>query len=260
LRDEARNYRDHRSFLRVKRINLCHHLGLASLLPRHRVFIHPRALRQPVVIRDRGTDLATFREVVFGDQYQTELIPWSQLRTIVDLGSNIGISVRLWQQRCPDASILAVEPDATNRELLEQNIAEGPAPHNVTVVEGCVAGQPGHVQLNRRAGAWGFFIERPADRVEQPTQAFTIDTLLDNFAPEKTIDLLKMDIEGAEAECLSQCAAWIQRVRWMFLETHQPLTWDRALAMLRAADIEYEVMFCKREAKSCHGLIRLGAG
>ena len=39
---------------------------------------------------------------------------------------------------------------------------------------------------------------------------------------EGTIDLLKCDIEGSEAELFADCQAWINRVRNLVVELHQP--------------------------------------
>ena len=59
-------------------------------------------------------------ELIFVERnYDVE--PLSAPQVVVDLGSNIGLSVRFFAARYPDARILAVEPDPAAFELLSRN-------------------------------------------------------------------------------------------------------------------------------------------
>lgn len=46
------------------------------------------------------------------------------------------------------------------------------------------------------------------------------------------MDLLKCDIEGAEAEVFANCADWIERIRWLMVELHPPYDKRKCLADL----------------------------
>jgi len=151
-------------------------------------------------------------------------------RLILDLGANVGISVRLWQKLYPSTTIVAVEPDARNLAMLKRNAL--PATGVITMLA-CVAGAPGTVYLDRSGGEWGF--RKQEQPCGEPVRAVTIQQILEEHALTGDIDLLKCDIEGAEEEVFAHCAAWIHRVRSMVVELHPPYTQERFLAHLAAA-------------------------
>ena len=64
-------------------------------------------------------DLLVLRDVFVDGEYQ--LPARFRPRTIVDLGSNVGLSVAFFKLSYPDAAIVAVEPDLRTLALLEEN-------------------------------------------------------------------------------------------------------------------------------------------
>ena len=63
------------------------------------------------------------------------------VRQIVDLGANVGMTVRLWMQHFPDARIIAVEPDEANLGVCRANAGGGHG--RVVFLHACVADKPG---------------------------------------------------------------------------------------------------------------------
>lgn len=138
------------------------------------------------------------------------------VRTIVDLGSNIGMTVRLWQEQFPTARIVAAEPDEQNVEMIHRNI--GP---NATIIRACIGGSNRKVQLDRSGLSWTFRMTETGSGTEKQTvDAITVAKLLTEQNLTGSIDLLKCDIEGAEAEVFAKCAEWIPRVRYLVVELH----------------------------------------
>jgi len=74
-------------------------------------------------------------------------------------------------------------------------------------------------------GKWGFrtetkdVSERLSGNICYATQAITIDKIMQIFDLEK-IDILKIDIEGAEKEVFSDSSSWIERVESIIIELH----------------------------------------
>ena len=56
---------------------------------------------------------------------------------------------------------------------------------------------------------------------EQAVEGITFETLLEKY-DLKQIDLLKIDIEGAERYLFSGNSLWLKRVSKLIIETHSP--------------------------------------
>lgn len=70
------------------------------------------------------------------------------------------------------------------------------------------------------------------------------------LAEEAPVDLLKLDIEGAELEVLTHCREALREVDHLFVEYHgrhdEPQRLDELLALLRAAGFRYHLRNASR--------------
>src|SRR5690349_948593 len=73
-------------------------------------------------IRKHSSDFKVFRSVAVFGQYNVPRITSNNVKTIVDLGSNIGFSVMHFKSKFPDAHVIAVEPEKTNYDMLVKNV------------------------------------------------------------------------------------------------------------------------------------------
>ncbi len=115
----------------------------------------------------------------------------------VDVGANIGLfSLMAARQVGPEGHVYAFEPGAGNCALLRKNMEQN-GYKNVTVIEKAVSDKSGTCTLYES----GF---NPADHrtyhVSKGRKQVTIQSIsLDEYFPaDARIDMLKMDIEGAE--------------------------------------------------------------
>ena len=69
-------------------------------------------------------------------------------------------------------------------------------------------------------------------------EAISIEDLLARYAPEGMIDVLKMDIEGAEAAVFSGPIAWLDRVACIIAELHPPFSLEQFRRLLIARGFE----------------------
>lgn len=167
---------------------------------------------------------------------------------VVDLGANVGLSIRLWQERFPRARIAGVEPDASSMEVCRRNVAAGVNPERVTLIQACVAGERRTVALDRSELAWGFRMKDAGANGGGATadvDAITLPDVLERAGIRGPIDLLKCDIEGAEAEVFASCAEWIGRVTRMIIETHAPYSPEALAADLARAGAPYRFTVLK---------------
>jgi FkbM family methyltransferase len=149
-------------------------------------------------------------------------------RVILDLGANIGASMALLATRFPRARIIGIEPDPANAELCRQNVR--PWSDRCEVVEVAAWTTDGTVRLS------GTDVSALAVAATgRDVRAMTIASLLAEYA-DAHADYVKMDIEGAELELLSENTAWASCVRCVSVEVHAPYTVSRCEDDLRALD------------------------
>ncbi len=179
-------------------------------------------LRHHVYMRLRTSDLPLFQGIFVESQYDFEL-PVSP-KVIVDVGANIGLASVFYANKYPSARVLAIEPEASNFRMLAKNTA----PYsNVTAIRAALWKESCEVAIsNPNDDPWSFWGFRTADlgRSPEPGQcqsvrAATLDELLKENGVD-VVDLLKLDIEGAEKEVFESSATWIGRVGAIAIEVH----------------------------------------
>lgn len=226
-----------------------------------RVRLRIRGLANPVVVRLGTTDPFVLKEMFFDREYEPMLrhLPAEGAR-IVDLGANIGLSVRVWLRHCPTARIVAVEPDGMNMHMAAQNLAQAGAQGQVQLVQTFVAGSSRMVTLDRGNGAaWSFKLSECPDLEAKPAAArdggagamktVTISELLAGAGFEGEIDLLKCDVEGAEAEIFADAGGWIGRCRNLIVETHRPYTSEKLVADIARTGMHYRHQMLKKQGR-----------
>lgn len=135
------------------------------------------------------------------DQEQYALPPDFPVRTVLDLGSSVGGSIAYFKSRYPTATVHGYEPAASPFALLTANVADLPG---VTVHQAATAGRDGTATLTVAADSWASSLSPGArswgvQQVEVPT--LTLDSALERLGTP-WVDVVKMDIEGAELEAL----------------------------------------------------------
>lgn len=175
---------------------------------------------------NRG-DLQGIREVWLDDVYRFPgyLGP---VRTIVDLGANIGLTSVYLFSRHDGQRLVAVEPVPSNVALVRQNLDLNGIAGDVIEA---VVGRSDGVSFFEDAVASN--LGRIADQGRQ-VNAVSMQTILDRL-DGRDIDLLKIDIEGAEEELFSGDRAWLDSVRAMIIEFHPSIVdYEAIVAILEA--------------------------
>jgi FkbM family methyltransferase len=147
-----------------------------------------------------------------------------EARTIVDLGANVGYASIVFLNAFPDAYVLAVEPDSRNAVLCACNLA--PYGNRARLVEAAAWSRSCDLMLVRGAfrdgKEWSTQV-RPAQPGEMAdVKALDMPTLL-QMCPRPVVDILKIDIEGAESTLFGEDAErWLKCVRNLCVEIHSP--------------------------------------
>ena len=152
--------------------------------------------------------------------------------SILDGGANVGVSVVAFKRAHPRARIVAFEPDPAAFDLLERNVRRfGYA--DVTLVRAALAARDTPASFVEE-GSYAGRIARATETGSASVPTVRLGPYLD-----QPIDLLKLNIEGAETEVLEDCGDRLRNVKRIVLEYHsfrnEPQTLDRLLAALARA-------------------------
>jgi FkbM family methyltransferase len=167
------------------------------------------------------TQAAALGEVFLEHDYR-DLPVGERVSTILDLGSNAGQAAVYLRDRFPAARILAVEADPVVARLTALNLRGDP---NAVVVSAAVADHDGVVWLTRWPGAsWGSNVLAAWEssgtyRIE--VRSVMLASLMREHSLD-SVDLLKIDIEGAEMMALASDDA-LTRVGYVIGELHPKL-------------------------------------
>lgn len=164
-----------------------------------------------------SSDIVVYRSVFLHRDYQLpSVIAGFKPRTIVDAGANCGFSTVWFAERYPEATIHAIEPDEGNFEQLKRNTSGF---SNIRNNLGALWHKPGSVVLSNPEARHFSFRVTDAQSPTEGVPAITPEDLL-RQAPEGRIDLLKIDIEGAERDLLQAYPELCRRSRVILIETH----------------------------------------
>ncbi len=163
--------------------------------------------------------------------------------TTFDVGANVGV-YSLLASELPQNRVLAFEPHPATASILENNLAANQRP-NVTVFRLALSEQNGALQ----------FTDEPGSPVNQlvsadspsPARTISIPTLRgDTFCMEHQVlpDIMKIDVEGHEAEVLRGFGDQLQFVKMILVEENFSST--TLLQLLPAGRFEYYFVDFKR--------------
>jgi FkbM family methyltransferase len=208
----------------------CRLLTLYEKLPRFSEKLL-RAGKLKLIVPDLPSFLYSYHELFVDNIYKFESNKDNPI--IIDIGANIGLSILYFKKIYPKAQITGYEADpyifACLKQNLENNLAEDVVIGNKAV----------WIQNTKLA----FFSEKAdGGRIESPqkTNSGTIEVdaidVKEIVKKHSKIDLLKIDIEGAEHQVVPECSGLLDNVRQIFVEYHsiegEKQNLDKILAVL----------------------------
>ncbi len=163
------------------------------------------------------------------------------IRTVLDIGANMGAFTFLVCKLYPDAQIVSFEPEPENYEVLLENIRRLDHHHQITPVMKAVWGHEGTVSMSAGSGGgWEhlgmvvhvcdddtFCYNTQCRHISLTSDCITLDQAAAGLSE---IDFLKMDAEGAEFVAFEH-ATCLDRIRYIGMEFHD-LKGDEAKAKL----------------------------
>jgi len=181
-------------------------------------------IRGVVILREVSSDLYTFGDVFEQQVYRNVLRHLPECSTIIDLGANIGLASLYLASAYPSARIVAVEPNRENFELLKTNLEDLIQENRCVPVQAAVWSTRKVLTADPQCLPDAYNAYR---LLEQPSRQNALDHVQGLTMPEilatsdvQQVDLLKVDIEGAEMELFRNDLSWLDRVGAIAIEFH----------------------------------------
>jgi FkbM family methyltransferase len=137
--------------------------------------------------------------------------------SVIDLGANIGMFSLSIFSMWPSARVYALEPSLATFQILDCNRAANPA-LDWHIYRMAAWQSDGEVSFENRPYSTSSRINDSGIEIER-VPAVRLETLLNQHVREK-VDLLKIDIEGAEGVVLERSAAVLPEFEHVVVEIH----------------------------------------
>jgi FkbM family methyltransferase len=144
---------------------------------------------------------------------QNDFMPDNDHPLILDCGANVGITVLNYKRQFPKARMIAFEADPEILPILRRNLDRNGA-GDVEVVDAAVWTENGSASWQVE-GIDGSHLGHGSTRKTVSVRTIDLRDYLD-----ASVDLLKMDIEGAEYEVITHAGEKLKHVKAISLECH----------------------------------------
>lgn len=178
-----------------------------------------------------GTIRILFEELFLKNEYY--FITKKKEPVIFDCGANIGFATLYFKWLYPNSKVFSFEPDPETFQLLKFNI-ESNNLSNVTLINAAVSTENGKLSFfvdKSKPGIMGMSVVegRISDQTEIEVDAISIQSILKKHNL-KTIDFLKMDIEGAENDVMRGLSenGTLSKINQMAIEYHHNISGSKS--------------------------------
>jgi len=177
-----------------------------------------------VCLREVGSDILTFNEVIGEEVYENVISTLSSCNVVVDLGANIGLASLYFAAHYPNCKLLAVEPNPSSYEMLSSNLSQLVSLGRCKTLKAAVWSSERSLSPDcslelEHYSAFKIKADSVAGSDENTMIGIPMAKILSDSGLQQ-IDLLKVDIEGAEVELFKGNVDWLTMVRLIAIEFH----------------------------------------
>lgn len=181
-----------------------------------------KGLYHPVYLRNKTYDINIFYQIFIEEEL--EYNNYSDcVNTIIDLGGNIGLSTLYFLRNFPGAQIISIEPASNNFDILVKNTEfykNVSRLHAAVYKNDCIRYL---VDIGEGEASYRILDEADTYQIIDEIPCFSLNSIKEIFQI-KYIDILKMDIEGSEEDCLINTNTdWLNITNIFFVEIHESL-------------------------------------
>lgn len=161
-----------------------------------------------------------YKEIFVDESYKFERN--ANELTIIDCGSNIGLSALYYHQNYPQASVHCIEADPAIAEILKKNLEANNCKARIIAKAAWIHNNG--VSFSSEGSDSGTVSE-----AGNLIPSIDMYEFLNGF---EKIDFLKMDIEGAENTVIPHCSSILHKINTIFLEYHSSYKDEQKLSEL----------------------------
>ena len=181
-------------------------------------------------LRKGECDLGTFNQIFLDREYDINLN--FEPKIIIDAGANIGLTTLFFSQKFSSATIISIEPETENFKYLQKNTIGF---SNVIALNKAIWIKDGSVFLVK-SNSYDSHSVSELDESIDSVQSIMLSTILENYNVD-IVDVLKIDIEGAEREIFSEnFQTWLPKIRTLVIELHDRLKPGCSMSLFKALD------------------------
>ncbi len=170
-----------------------------------------RQLHHPIYIRPGTVDATTVTSNVIRAEYGC-FMPTQEPQWMIDAGAYIGDTTVYFLSRFPKLRVIALEPNPENHDIARRNLQ--PYGERVILLQKGLYGKDEDLHFS------GNQTTASITGTGNSVSCVSIASLLNQYAISH-LDILKMDIEGAEEPVFSSSPqAWLGRVERIIMEIH----------------------------------------
>lgn len=164
-------------------------------------------------IPDYASFVWQYKEIFFKEIYKFKATSIKPI--IYDCGANIGMSCLYFKLIYPDAKIKAYEPDPQIINFLIENLSRNGIKNIEIIAKAVWLDDKGVEFFSEGADSGSIYSSENTIKIKVPSVR-----LKEEIEKEEKIDMLKLDIEGAETEVLIDCKDSLGKVEHIFVEYH----------------------------------------
>lgn len=176
-----------------------------------------KGVRHPVWLRKKEPDIHNLWQI-FGLK-ECDVPELVNASAIADLGAYVGYSTLYLLNRFPDAHLYCVEPNPNNIDMFRRNVGKSP---RVTLVQAAIYNSPlDRIAFNFTKGdSWsGSLVNANVNSETFDVPVLSFHEFMLKYSIPK-LDLVKVDIEGAELELINEVLTDKSKVGFLLLELH----------------------------------------
>jgi len=202
--------------------------------------INDRHFKNKLFFRSHQSDPYIFDQVFVEQQYRFPDKFKGEVKWIIDAGANIGMASVYFSNRFPGAKIFSIEPDAGNFNLLQKNTSGYP---NITCIQAALWDKEEMLDIgNKTQLSAGYIVEHTKKNNGIP--GITIQGILNKYEMNE-VNIVKIDIEGAEERVFSSSTEWINQSECIIVELHDQLRAGASKAYFKSmAQFNWETYVC----------------